>query len=202
MSDQPTPPARSGKPAGWYKDPSGKYDWRYFDGRWTDDVANEGDDETYTDPVPSRTPPRSAAAGPPGYWQASDGKWYPPQGQAAAPPDVPPQRRKRGGCFKWFGIGILAIIALSVIAVIAGRGSDDDDTGGDSPEVQPAADTGGAAQDADQSDTAAASGAAGDADEVDDVGPCTLVDSETIRLDVTNNSSEQSSYMIDVNFLD
>ena len=43
---------------------------------------------------------------------------------------------------------------------------------------------------------------AGAADEVDDVGPCTLVDSDTITLDVTNNSSDQSNYLIDVNFLD
>ena len=54
-------PPHSPKPAGWYRDPSGKYEWRYFDGEWTDDVANEGDDATYTDPVPrqrqSSTPP-------------------------------------------------------------------------------------------------------------------------------------------------
>lgn len=45
-------PSHSPKPAGWYRDPSGRYDWRYFEGEWTDDVANEGDDATYTDPVP------------------------------------------------------------------------------------------------------------------------------------------------------
>ena len=42
----------------------------------------------------------------------------------------------------------------------------------------------------------------GAADEIDDVAPCTLIDSETVLLDVTNNSSEQSSYIIDVNYLD
>lgn len=47
-------PTRSTKPAGWYRDPSGKYDWRYFDGQWTDAVQNEGDDATYSDPVPRR----------------------------------------------------------------------------------------------------------------------------------------------------
>ena len=70
MSDQPPPPppSRSGKPAGWYKDPSGRYDWRYFDGRWTEGVANEGDDATYTDPVPPAgpaTPVAGSSAAPP-----------------------------------------------------------------------------------------------------------------------------------------
>lgn len=45
------PPLRSSKPDGWYKDPSGKFDWRWFEGTWTDHVSNEGDDNTYTDPV-------------------------------------------------------------------------------------------------------------------------------------------------------
>lgn len=46
------PPPRTPKPAGWYKDPSGKFDYRYFDGEWTDHVSNEGEDSTYVDPVP------------------------------------------------------------------------------------------------------------------------------------------------------
>lgn len=46
-------PART-KPAGWYQDPGGRYDYRYYDQGWTDDVANDGDDNTYIDPVPRR----------------------------------------------------------------------------------------------------------------------------------------------------
>jgi len=46
------PPPRRSKPLGWYRDPGGKFDYRYFDGEWTDDVSNEGDDKTYIDPVP------------------------------------------------------------------------------------------------------------------------------------------------------
>ncbi len=49
---RPPPPPRPTKPAAWYKDPSGKFDWRWFDGTWTDQVANDGDDNTYSDPVP------------------------------------------------------------------------------------------------------------------------------------------------------
>lgn len=37
-------------PANWYKDPSGRYEYRYWDGaKWTDDVARAG--------VPSKDPP-------------------------------------------------------------------------------------------------------------------------------------------------
>ena len=49
--DRP-PPTSTPKPAGWYRDPGGKFDHRYFDGKWTDHVANEGDENTYIDPVP------------------------------------------------------------------------------------------------------------------------------------------------------
>lgn len=50
---RPAPP-RAPKPAGWYRDPGGRFDWRYYDRGWTDDVANDGDDNTYIDPVPRR----------------------------------------------------------------------------------------------------------------------------------------------------
>lgn len=39
-------------------------------------------------------------------------------------------------------------------------------------------------------------------DEANDVGPCAVIDDNTIELDITNNSSKQSSYVVDVNFLD
>ena len=144
MSDQPSPPSRSGKPAGWYKDPSGKYDFRYFDGRWTDGVANEGDDETYTDPVPSESPPRSAdtespppsAAGAPSRLLAGIRRKLVPAARPSSCTSQPfAAAKNRGGCFKWFGIGIVAIIAIIVIAVVAGRG-DDDGTDGDASEEQ------------------------------------------------------------------
>lgn len=48
--DRPAP--TQPKPAGWYRDPGGRYDLRYFDQVWTDHVANDGDDNTYVDPVP------------------------------------------------------------------------------------------------------------------------------------------------------
>jgi hypothetical protein len=54
VAEKPPPPPRSTKPAGWYNDPSGKFDMRWFEGTWTEHVANEGDDTTYIDPVPPR----------------------------------------------------------------------------------------------------------------------------------------------------
>jgi hypothetical protein len=147
-----------------------------------------------------------------GWWQASDGKWYPsdqdprrhpsdppPQPTPAPPPDrearIKENRTKarRRGCLTVLlgGVGLIALIA--VIASLASDGDDDE------PSTVPPDDQ---AAGADAAAASGAPGAAGDADEIDDVGPCTVVDGETIRLDVTNNSSEQSSYLIDVNFLD
>lgn len=43
------PPADSGVPAGWYADPSGRYELRYWDGTaWTEHVSRAG--QQYTDP--------------------------------------------------------------------------------------------------------------------------------------------------------
>jgi hypothetical protein len=74
----------------------------------------------------------------PGWWQASDGKWYPPeqhpqyQAAQAAPPQ-PPQYQpapvhvhvdKKRGCLWWVGLLTIAFVALIiVIAVIAAVGS-------------------------------------------------------------------------------
>ena|SRR5438128_2726911 len=67
----------------------------------------------------------------PGWWQASDGKWYPPQatpGPATSPPPQPvpgqaPAPKKRGrGCL-YSVVGLLALIVIIVIiAAVAGGG--------------------------------------------------------------------------------
>lgn len=54
----------------------------------------------------------------PGYWKASDGNWYPPQGQAPPP-------SKRGGCMRWALIGFGVLVVLGIIGAIAGGGGDD-----------------------------------------------------------------------------
>ena len=149
-----------------------------------------------------------------GWSQASDGQWYPPEQDprrpAPPPPPSPPDRAeriaagrkkaRRRGCFTVVLGGLALVAVIAAIAAIAGGGDDDD--GSEEPTVDPAA-VGTAAGAAQPDPTGAgAAGVAGAADEVDDVGPCTLVDSDTITLDVTNNSSDQSNYLIDVNFLD
>lgn len=97
---------------------------------------------------------------------------------------------------------------MFVVIGIATSGGED---GGDSDQADgsqaPGGATGGsiagqAGAEASAAEEGAAEGPAGDDDEVDDVGACTLVDSETITLEVLNNSSEMSSYIIDVNYLD
>jgi hypothetical protein len=139
-----------------------------------------------------------------GWWQGSDGQpdppAQPPGPQQPLPPPPPGQDRaarikanrrkaRRRGCLTvvLIAAGIIALIAA--IASVAGNSDDDP------PEVAPELDGAGAT-------TPAAEGAAGAADEIDDVGACTLADGDTVSLDVTNNSSEQSSYVIDVNYLD
>ena len=46
---EPAPAAESTVPAGWYADPSGRYELRYWDGAaWTEHVSRAG--QQYTDP--------------------------------------------------------------------------------------------------------------------------------------------------------
>ena len=48
-------------PAGWYVDPIGRAEWRYFDGHtWTSNVASQG--RAWLDPLPAAPPAASAAA--------------------------------------------------------------------------------------------------------------------------------------------
>jgi hypothetical protein len=61
----------------------------------------------------------------PGWWQASDGKWYAPE--AARAPGVPPATAKKGGCLKWALIGGGALVLVIVIAAIAGGGGGKND---------------------------------------------------------------------------
>jgi hypothetical protein len=48
---------------GWLPDPSGRYEWRYWDGGWTNRVANSA--PTAADPQPARAPVAVAVAAPP-----------------------------------------------------------------------------------------------------------------------------------------
>ena len=48
---RPRPPSVTTHAAGWYPDPTGRFDQRWFDGGWTEHVARHGDGRTYTDPM-------------------------------------------------------------------------------------------------------------------------------------------------------
>lgn len=49
VSDEPsfsdTAPVTTGPPPGWYPDPTGRYEWRWFDGQWTNHVSSRGSAE-------------------------------------------------------------------------------------------------------------------------------------------------------------
>jgi hypothetical protein len=58
-----------------------------------------------------------AGAPPAGYWVASDGRWYPPQG-AVAPPTAVKKRTK----WPWIVLGVLVLGLGGCVAIIAGAG--------------------------------------------------------------------------------
>lgn len=88
--------------SGWHPDPRTPGTWAYWDGtQWLDRSAavNAGAPEAPTTPPPPVGTAASAAAGwappisgqgAPGYWQASDGNWYPPSQQPAFQAFQPP----------------------------------------------------------------------------------------------------------------
>src|SRR5437773_10456955 len=80
----------------------------------------------------------SAVSQGPGWWQASDGKWYPPEsrpGAVAPPPPQPtapaPEQKKRHGCLLGglAGVGGIVvllglIIVIVIVVAVANSGSD------------------------------------------------------------------------------
>lgn len=77
----------------------------------------------------------------PGWWVASDGKWYPPERHpdyvAPAPPQpMPPAGppmgqqqpqvivQKKRGCLWWIGLGVAALVVIGIIGAIASSSED------------------------------------------------------------------------------
>lgn len=120
----------------------------------------------------------------PGWWKASDGNWYPPQGTGAAPPQVVVQ--KKGGCLKWIGIATLAFVGLLVviaIAAVAGSKDEDADTGGDGTGVASSSGNTTNPPEADVEITQCADG---------QFGP-------EVKIRITNHSSKRSNYLVSLN---
>ena len=137
----------------------------------------------------------------PGWWQASDGKWYPPLAAApVAPPPPPPgpppvpqwggppvAKKSNRGCLIALGIVgalvVLGIIAVVVIVVAVGNEVDDrvDDDGittfSDNDENPPADDV-----------------------SIAECGPAPGTGFMRATVDVVNHSSESSNYVVTVAF--
>lgn len=122
------------------------------------------------------------------------GSWGQAPPSAAPQPFVPRPPRKKS-VWPWVLGGLGLLVVIGVVGVAIALGIDAGSDGATSTTDDEAQAEGRSPSDTDASVT-------GDDDEVDDVEPCEWVDEQTIVFDITNNSSESSSYVIDVNFLD
>lgn len=131
------------RPAGWERDPSGRHEYRYWDGSsWTDDVADQG--ITSVDPiggagaadapttVAEPTGPYPAAGGPPAgaYGQPAGGAYGQPPtapggySSGAFPASQPPKSGPSTGLI--VGLAALAIAVIVGVVVVLTSGGDDD----------------------------------------------------------------------------
>ena len=146
----------------------------------------------------------------PGWWQASDGKWYPPQPAAPAPPPpppppvygqapppapapqwTPPPAKKGGnkGCLIALGVvGVLLVLGIigTVVAVVALRDEVDDRVDVDEDGITNFSDN-------DEHPPA-------DDVTVNDCGPASGTNFMRASVDVRNHSSKASNYIITVAF--
>lgn len=115
----------------------------------------------------------------PGWWQASDGKWYPPQAGRTPPP--PPGRSGASGCLKAVLIAVAVLAAVGIASCVALVVAVDDS--------------------ADEVDEDLAEERAEEAEDVAE--PTCTTDAAgymVAELEVTNNSSERSNYIVEVTF--
>jgi hypothetical protein len=138
--------------AGWYPDPTGRHQQRYYDGeRWTDTAADG--QATVTDPVQAppaaapAPPPPPAAAPPPPAAVPPPPAAAPPSADDAAPPPPPPPPvapvASGGGTGQqpWYrrgwAIGVAAALVLVLVigGVVLATGGGDDTNGDTSTET-------------------------------------------------------------------
>jgi hypothetical protein len=136
----------------------------------------------------------------PGWWQASDGKWYPPQPAAAPPPGPgpqwggpPPAKKSNKGCFIALAVvGVIALLGIGVVvALVVAVGDEVDDR---ADQIERANRDGGIPTFSDNTENPP-----GDDVSIADCGPS---DTGSMRatVDVQNHSSEPSNYIITVAF--
>jgi hypothetical protein len=139
--------------AGWHPDPSGRHEYRWWDGTaWSDAVVDQGVE--HRDPIGASVPPTPqippAAPTPPGVGYGAPFGGYAPAHQTTSGPAGPsgpsgPSARSGSGRSAWTHVGFAALgvlIAGSMIAlgvVVANRS--DDDGGGEPDESAESAPT-------------------------------------------------------------
>jgi hypothetical protein len=113
----------------WYTDPTGRYQYRYWNGvQWSDQVSNggpSGTDPNPLDPNIAATPPA------PGSRAAA-----PPQAEPAAPQPAVQVSQSSGGI--GFGVilgALLALVAVVVVLVVLLSNSDDSTTTTEVPDT-------------------------------------------------------------------
>lgn len=111
------------RPSGWYTDPTGRYMYRYWDGRqWMSQVSSGG--PAATDPTPME---HGAVTVPPA--PGTDAP-TPPQAQPAQTIQV---TQKRGSAFGTIVGVVLAIVAIVVLIVILINASNEDTSTTEAP---------------------------------------------------------------------
>ena len=128
--------------AGWNPDPTGRHEYRYWDGdRWTDDVSDTG--VTSVDPVDGApsiggeptamvdpTQRFGAPTGPqPGPYQPQPGAYDPMYSSGQIPPAQPPRSGPPTGLI----VGVAALALALIVGLVVVLTGGDDDTATDDP---------------------------------------------------------------------
>jgi hypothetical protein len=136
----------------------------------------------------------------PGWWQASDGRWYPPQPAAPPPPAAPqwggppPAKKSNKGCFIALAIvGVVLLLGIgAVVAIVVAVGDEVDDR---VDQVEQANRDGDIPTFSDNTENPP-----GDDVTVGECGPASDTGFMRATVDVLNHSSEPSNYLITVAF--
>ena len=118
--------------AGWYRDPTGQHEQRYWDGTtWTDHVSSQGRQTREPIAAGSASTAGAAAQATPAGTAVAAGSTpsvHPPTppGPAVAPYGAP--KKKRRGCLPIALAAVAMLVLIGVVAAVAGSGSDDGDS--------------------------------------------------------------------------
>lgn len=158
---------------------------------------------------------------PPGFWQATDGRWYPPemapqqqpppqpqyaQPQYAQPQYAPAPTPKKKRTVLWVILGLMVLMLGGCTALLVAGAALVGDVDGAVTEAIDSSDLSietttiveeDIASTPDDSELEVVGG-----EEALDAGGCTRIDSDNITIEVTNNSPKTSSYFLTVGYFD